>query len=256
MDSISKITELPVPIGVLETLFIRYFAIGATFSSEMASASLMLDWARGKKRSYAEYGELWGWSSSKVGRDMHLIAKTAEGMLSSNLLLERGGAIALLPGMPESLPEPQKSASKKDFRRTSWQYKFSAEFWRRLEQEGISTQQYRNNPETAIQNGAMTFDRLHRLDKHDQGTIVKVVKFIFHEDDWWVSSGNIQTPAKLRKKLRDGEFVFDRILNKINAKDGRKQREDVRRYEGAINRASEALEIIRLDEEAERASRA
>lgn len=65
----------------------------------------------------------------------------------------------------------------------------------------------------ALEAWADTFDKLHRLDGHNQQTIRDVMAWLFRPDNFWTSNGNFQSVTKLRKPHeKGGGTYFDTFL--------------------------------------------
>ena len=63
--------------------------------------------------------------------------------------------------------------------------------------------------EKTIQQGADIFDKLERIDEHDQEEIKRVMKWLLNADNWYISNGIYQSAAKLRKTNSDGVKFFE-----------------------------------------------
>lgn len=238
---------LPVAVAVVELLLRQAEVYGRPFSEELAVTHLRLDKHKGALAPQAHYARYWNWSTSKVNRCWSDLMAQVDVHPETKKTVET-------PAEPQPelfeppKPAPAKKKKAKGKKRTkqfgddTWEYRYALAMVDRMKAEGIKMRAYDRNPESSLQDYAYMFDLLHRVDKHPRERIADVVKYLFDEDDFWVQTGNFQSPLKLRRR-RDDVFLFDKLYQQMvarrNGKPGKKSTTALQRS------TAETLAILR-----------
>jgi hypothetical protein len=102
----------------------------------------------------------------------------------------------------------------------SWQLRYAETFRKRLEDAECLTPAVKRAPKKdrarMMQAWADVFDKLHRIDGHSTEHIANVLKWLFAPGNWWITTRNIQSAAKLRQKNDQDTLYFDLFSMKMD----------------------------------------
>lgn len=102
----------------------------------------------------------------------------------------------------------------------SFEYKVSRRVYELLKARNALALYLRNKSgkklEAELQKWAHVVNQMKRLDGLPEKTIIDFFKWLFEEDDWWVSEGNFQSMNGLRKPTsKSGQRKLDSMMSKF-----------------------------------------
>lgn len=101
-----------------------------------------------------------------------------------------------------------------------WQMKYAKRWWKRqdeLEGERIRYN-WRQKKDQILQKWASAFDWVVGRDMTKE-SLGDLIRFMYEEEGWWVSSGNLISPTKLKKKNDQGQYRYEEWRVKMNISD-------------------------------------
>ena len=102
-----------------------------------------------------------------------------------------------------------KKKTTKVFEENSIEYQLSEKFYRKVSE--FNSSKYDEKPD--LQKWSSEFEKLMRLDKVKSEDIETLIDWIFQDGNFW--NDKVQTPAKFRKRDKEGVKYFNKIFKQM-----------------------------------------
>jgi hypothetical protein len=112
--------------------------------------------------------------------------------------------------------KPKRKTNKRDgadFPADGWQMIFASTAYDRLLSFDLLPASMRQKRPDTLQAFAAEFDKLNRIDGHEQDAIAEVMRWLLTAGNWWIDTANFRSVLKLRKPHKDGGTYFDQFLS-------------------------------------------